>query len=442
VSKPLAHQPDSASEKIERIAADKLSPRVRNARTHSEKQIRQIAASIQRFGFTNPILIDDNNQIIAGHGRLAAAKLLAIPEVPTIRLSHLSAAEIRACMLADNKLATNAGWDREILTTELQTLIDLDFDIELIGFDTIELDVLFDESGRSSKCNDEQIFDPARPTVSRRGDIWTCGLHRIACDDALDGSTYARLMGDERAEMVFADPPYNLKIIGHVSGLGKVRHREFAMASGEMSIDEFTAFLKKAFSQIAAYSNDGAINFIFMDWRHLLEILTAGYAVYSELKNVVVWNKNNGGMGSFYRSKHELILVWKHGTSPHINNFELGQNGRYRTNVWDYSGVNVGSARHDEDSVHPTPKPVDLVADAIRDVSHRKGIVLDPFAGSGVAVIACEHTGRIARAIEIDPQYVDVAVQRWQRESGQTATLHGRTFDAVAAERLKEINHG
>jgi DNA modification methylase len=442
------HHPASASElrfepRVEIILVSRLVPYRGNARTHSRKQIRQIADSIRRFGFVNPILIDDVGRIIAGHGRVQAATLLGIAAVPALRVAHLSEAEKKAYVLADNRLAEKAGWDREILAIELQGLIDLDFDVEITGFTTADIDLVLDAAaeaqGGPPAPEDEVPEAPsAAAAVSRPGDLWALGGHRLLCGNALDAAAYQTLMGGELAEMIFTDPPYNVPIDGHVCGHGRIRHREFAMACGEMSEADFTAFLRMVFQQLTAVSQDGAIHFICMDWRHLAEMLAAGRAVYSELKNLVVWNKTNAGMGSFYRSKHELIFAWKAGTGPHVNTFELGQHGRYRTNVWDYAGVNtMRSGRLDELAMHPTVKPVAMVADAIKDCSHRKGVILDPFLGSGSTLVAAERTGRRARGIELDPAYVDVAVRRWQTYTGKFATLvaTAQTFDEVAEQR-------
>ncbi len=433
---PLSHLTDS---KVRLTPTNHLAAYKNNARTHSKKQISQIAKSIQRFGFNNPILVDDSGQIIAGHGRVEAAKLLGLNEVPTLCLSHLSDVDKRAYVLADNRLAEKAGWDREILAIELQALIDLDFEVELTGFEAPYVDIVLEDAAEANggpPGPEDEIPDPptAGAAVSRTGDVWALGPHRLLCGNALDAASYQTLMAGELADMVFTDPPYNLRIDGNVSGLGRVRHREFAMASGEMTEDDFTKFLRTAFEQLAAHSVDGSIHFLCMDWRHLAEMFGAGNAVYAELKNLVVWNKSNGGMGTFYRSKHELIFVWKAGNAPHLNNFELGQHGRHRTNVWDHAGVNtMRSGRLEELAMHPTVKPVALVVDAIKDCSRRKSIILDPFIGSGTTIIAAERAGRRARGIELDPIYVDVAVRRWQTYTGKVATLisTGKTFEEV-----------
>lgn len=434
--------PRFVSEVIERDVAS-LKPYARNARTHSKRQIKQIAESIERFGFVNPVLVGDDGTIIAGHGRVDAARLLGLRAVPTLALSHLTEAEKRAYVIADNKLALNAGWDREILAIELQGLIDLDFEVELTGFSLAEIDLVLDEAGEADPNvpdSAEDIFAVvAGPAISRRGDLWIMGRHKLICGDARDTSDYARLLGSERVDMVFTDPPYNVSIDGNVCGLGTVRHREFAFASGEMSQMQFTRFLEDSLGPMASVMRDGAIAFVCMDWRHMEELLTAGKSVFTELKNLVVWNKTNGGMGAFYRSKHELIFVFKQGTAPHTNSFGLGETGRYRTNVWDYAGISsISASRSEELAMHPTVKPVALIADAIRDCSKRGEIILDSFGGSGSTLIAAEKTGRAARVIEYDPIYCDTIVRRWQAYSGKDARLAGcdSVFDEIAEARL------
>jgi DNA modification methylase len=428
---------------IEHMPVRELRPHPNNARTHSRKQIRQIANSIEKFGFCNPVLVDDAKRIIAGHGRVEAAKLLGIDAIPTCRISHLSDADKRAYVLADNKLAEKAGWDKELLAIELQGLIELEVDIELTGFEMAEIDLILEEAreakGATSGPEDEAPEPSLGPAVSQPRDLWLLGTHRLLCGDARDQDAYDQLLAGAKAEFVFTDPPYNVAIDGHVCGLGRVRHREFAMGCGEMSEAEFTAFLETVFRLLAANSVDGSIHQVCMDWRHMEEMLGAGRAVYSELKNLCVWNKSNAGMGSFYRSKHELVFVWKSGSAAHTNNFELGQHGRHRTNVWDYAGVNsMRAGRLEELAMHPTVKPVALIGDAIKDCSRRGGLVLDPFCGSGTVLIAAERTGRKAHALEIDPAYVDVAVRRWQAYAGKSAVLAGsrETFETIEGRRI------
>lgn len=405
---------------IEIIPIPALRPWQGNARIHSRKQIRQIADSIREFGFTNPVLIDRENTILAGHGRVEAAKLLDMREVPCLRLEHMSPAQKRAYVLADNKLALNAGWDEEILALELQNLLetDLDFDIGLTGFSIAEIDSLIEGLSPEEPGDPEEDRLPdmdESSTICRPGDIWELGPHRLICGNALDPAIVNSLMNGETAQMVFTDPPYNVPIDGHVGGSGSVKHREFAMAAGEMTRGEFTSFLRTAFENLSEYSVDGSIHFICMDWRHMIEILAAGETVYDELKNLIVWVKDNGGMGSFYRSRHELIFPFKKGTVSHINSFELGQHGRYRTNVWQCRGVNTLKAgRMDELALHPTVKPVQMIADAIKDVSTRNAIVLDLFGGSGSTLIAAHKTGRRAFLCEYDPIYCDRIIRRWE----------------------------
>jgi DNA modification methylase len=435
---------------IEPMRVGNLRPYAKNARTHSKKQIKQIARSIERFGFTNPVLISDENEIIAGHGRVEAAKVLGIESVPTLRLSHLTEAQRRAYVIADNKLAQKAGWDCDVLANELQALIDIEFDIELTGFSLAEVDVLLDDAKESSPATsaDGEGQVPPLPdqnsAVTRLGDVWLLGRHRLICGDSRRAETVTTLMGDERADLIFTDPPYNVPIDGHVSGLGQTPHREFAMAAGEMSSEAFTGFLRETLGNAAAASRDGAIAFVCMDWRHMGELLMAGQAVFSELKNLCVWNKTNGGMGSFYRSKHELVFAFKVGTAPHTNTFGLGDTGRYRTNVWDYAGVNTFRAERDEElSMHPTVKPIALVADAIKDCSKRGETVLDPFGRSGTTLIAAEKTGRRARLIEFDPAYCDQIIRRFEKLTGKQARLAttGESFENIADERTADTLH-
>ena len=437
------HQSHNAS--IEHIRIDDLKSFPRNARTHSKKQVRQLAESIRTFGFTNPILIDTDLTILCGHGRLAGAKLLGMQTVPCVKLSNLTPEQKRAYVLADNKLALNAGWDEEILAIELEalTVAGLDFSVEVTGFSIAETDTLIDgmKPQDSGDPADERLPAVAEAPVSRPGDLWVLGEHKLLCGDCRDATSFQVLLRSERAEMVFTDPPYNVPIDGHVSGLGKQHHREFAMASGEMSPEEFTKFLNEIFRHLATFSADGSIHYVCMDWRHIDEVLQASKTAYSELKNLCVWVKDNGGMGSFYRSRHELVFVFKSGSAPHINNFELGQHGRYRTNVWNYRGMSSrGTERQEALAIHPTVKPVALIADTIKDVTPRQGLVLDCFAGSGSTLIAAHKTTRRARLIEIDPLYVDRIVRRWEAYAKDDAVLEGtqQSFFAVSRERLNQ----
>jgi len=400
-----------------------------NPRRHPESQIAALMKSIGRF-WTNPILVDETGTILAGHGRWEAARRLGMTAVPTLMVSGLSESEKRAVVIADNRLPQQAVWDFDLLRGHFQDLIKLDFDVELTGFSTGEIDLLIDGSQQppvTDPADDLTGLGPKGLAVSQFGDVWALGRHRLVCGDAQRSETYKRLLQGEFAEMMVTDPPYNVRIDGHAMGRGKVRHREFAMASGEMSAAAFRGFLNRFIRSAICSSRDGAIHYIFMDWRHLHELLSAALPLYSEWKNLLVWNKVNAGQGSFYRSKHELIAVFKSGTEPHINNFRLGAQGRYRTNVLDYPSVNsLDPARRGDIELHPTTKPIALFADLIRDCSRRNSIILDPFCGSGTTVLAAERTGRVARAIELDPLYVDVAIRRWQKITG-TPARHTKT---------------
>lgn len=428
---------------------DELKDYPRNARIHSKHQIRQIADSIKAFGFTNPVLLDNQNTIIAGHGRMAAAKLLGVSLVPTIRLENLSPDQIRAYVLADNRLAEKAGWDQSILAIELQHLlkIDSDFDVTITGFEVPEIDLILQTAAATQDPDDAFEIAETDQAVSQLGDLWRLGKHRLLCGSALQQMSYATLMASRRADVVFVDPPYNVPIDGHVSGHGSVRHREFQMASGEMSEAEFVSFLTTSLRLLVRYSTAASVHFICMDWRHMGELLAAGRPIYDSLINLCVWTKDRGGMGSLYRSRHELIFVFRNGKGQHHNNVQLGQYGRNRTNVWEYPGVNTLSKQTDEGNllaIHPTVKPVALVADALLDCSARGNLVLDTFIGSGSTLIAAERTGRICHGIEIDPLYVDVAIQRWQRHTGDHAThaVTGKRFDDVSANQNVEAHHG
>lgn len=399
-----------------------LVPDPRNARTHPKRQIAQLVASIEEFGFTNPILADPDGKVIAGHGRLLAAKQKGLAEVPVIELVGLTEPQIRALRIADNKIALNAGWDIEILKLELAdlSLPEIDIDLALTGFSSGEIDVIV-----NSKVDPDDELIPAIPTEPRAqlGDIWQLGKHRIGCGDGRDVAFLHAIIGDGAAiDAAFLDPPYNVKINGHANANG--RHREFAMASGEMSTSAFRTFLSETLGACAAVSRPGAVHFVCMDWRHMDDVNAAATPIYNELLNICVWNKSNAGMGSLYRSKHEMVYVYRVPGAPHYNAVELGKHGRNRTNVWDYASVNsLQGSRRDDLEMHPTVKPVAMVADAICDVTRQGELVLDIFLGSGTSLVAAERVGRRFRGVDIDPAYVDVAIERWQKLTGEEAVL-------------------
>lgn len=415
-----------------------IKPHPKNARTHPRKQLDRLAVSIREFGFTSPILVDETGVILAGHARWQAAREVGLKTVPVIVLRGLSESRKRAYVLADNKIAELAGYDRPALAAELEELSSLlaadDLDLSLTGFEPAEIDSLFSDFVDPQTDPADELPEITAAPVSRKGDLWVLGdRHRLLCDDARSADYY-RLMGGEQAAMGFTDPPYNVSI-PKTLGRGRVKHRNFAMAAGEMSPATFVKFLTDILSRAATVSADGALQFVCMDWRHMGEMLEAGHAVYSELKNLVVWSKTNAGQGSLYRSQHELIFVYKVGDGPHLNNVELGRHGRNRSNVWMYPGANTFRAGRMSDlAAHPTVKPVALVADAIRDASRRRDIVLDPFMGAGTTILAAERIGRRGFGIEIDPLYVDATIRRWQALTKRDAVLEGtgQTFEEVA----------
>lgn len=433
-------------------APDELRPHPTNPRLHRPRQIKLLAKSIRSFGFVMPAIIDQNDQLIAGHARVEAAKSLGLAQVPVIRLEHLSSAQATALMVADNRLAELSSWDSELLATHLKELsiVDLSFDLEATGFTVGEIDLQIESLEVPAKAKDDPLdqfsFAQGR-AVTQVGDTWQLGAHRLVCGNALDAAGYMALMDGQKAAMVITDPPYNVKIDGHVGGRGAIRHREFAMASGEMSAGEFTTFLQNVFLRAVEHSIDGSVHTIFMDWRHLPEILAAGGRAYTSQLNLCVWAKSQAGMGSLYRSQHELALIFKSGTAPHRNNVELGRFGRYRTNVWTYPGIHAMRSGEEGDllALHPTVKPVKMIADAILDCSARGEIILDPFLGSGTTLLACDRVGRVCRAIELDPLYVDTAIRRWQALTGEEAVLEstGQTFTQreQAVLSLAEASH-
>lgn len=416
------------SQQVSWRSPSSLTPFALNSRVHPEAQIRGVMRNIREIGWTNPVLIDESGTILAGHCRIEAATRLGLEAIPTMTLSGLSEAKKKAIVIADNKLAERAEWDFTLLRKNFKELIDVDFEIDLTGFSTGEVDIILD--GHETPPADDPLDNFAPPTdgpaVSLSGDVWLLGDHRLLCGDARHVESYRKLLGSDHAEMVVTDPPYNVSIAGHARGRGKA-FREFKMASGEMSQTQFRTFLETVVARAIAFSIDGSIHYWFMDWRHLPVLLDAAQPLYSEWKQLLVWNKSNAGQGSFYRSKHELVAVFKNGTDPHINNFGLGSLGRYRANVLDYpGGASLSPHRRKQMDIHPTVKPVALIADLMRDCSRRKGIVLDPFSGSGTVLLAAERSSRIARAMEIDPLYVDAAIKRWEQMTGGRA-IHEET---------------
>ena len=426
---------------IQYRAVEDLALDPRNPRQHSQRQVNQIADSIREFGFVVPVVVDDTGQVVVGHGRVLAAKKLGMPRIPVVEIRHLSKAQLKALRITDNKLAQNAHWDERLLGESFLELkeLDVDFDLSITGFSLPEIDLTLQtlQEGVAEGTNDEAEALTGVP-VCQLGDVWELGDHRLHCGDATSEAAFDILMREQLAHVAFIDPPYNVRVDGHVSGKGKIRHREFAQASGELSREEFIRFLSDSCAVLAKHSKNGAIHFVCMDWRHVDELIAAGRDVYTELKNIAVWVKSNPGMGSLYRSQHELVFVFKSGTGRHTNNIELGKHGRNRANVWQYDSASTqGRKGNNLLELHPTAKPVQLVMDALLDCSQRGEIVLDSFLGSGTTLLAAERTGRICRGIELDPLYVDTAIRRWQNLTGRDAvrTSDGKLFREIEAEK-------
>lgn len=424
------------------IPIGSIKPNPRNAKDHPEAQVSRVGASIHEFGFTNPIKIDENNVIISGHGRYLAARELGLMTVPCIQLSYLTAIQKKGLALAENKLAELGVWNVDILQADLSELfrVELDFDPRITGFDTVEVDQILQPAPppkpQADAADDLKALEFGGNPVSSPGTLWLCGPHAVLCENALDVEAIERLLDGERAGMAFTDPPFNVSNAGHVTKRDGVR--EFPMAAGEMSRREFTEFLSASLALIARYSIGGAVVYVCMDWRHTRELLDAGEPTFGPEKNRIVWTKTSGGQGTFYRSQHEMIHVFINGSDKPVNNFRLGEKGRYRTNVWTYPGCSSFGKHRDESlSMHPTVKPVAMVADAMMDCSNRNDLILDPFGGSGTTMIAAERVGRRARLIELDPLYCDLIVRRWQQFTGVEARLAGtnQTFNEVAEQR-------
>jgi DNA modification methylase len=416
-----------------------IIPDLLNARKHSRSQIRALAKSIIAFGFTAPLLVDKNRIIRAGHARFEAATELGLTEVPVIFLDHLTEVQAKAYAIADNALHDRSTWDDRKLAVQLQEISQSDIDLEAIGFELPELDVRIQSLSVLEAVDRADEFDAANgPSVSKPGDLWQLSTHRLFCGDALEVNSFTVLMGIEKAAAIITDQPYNQRVNGHVSGKGRIKHREFAMASGELSTEEFAGFLTTSLKLMCDHAAPGTVAYCFMDWKHAGEMIAAGTSAGCDYIGLCVWIKHNGGMGSFYRSRHELVFVFRKGSQPHQNNVQLGKFGRNRQNTWFYPGVGGFRSKDAEDvlSLHPTPKPIAMIADAILDSTTRGDIVLDPFLGSGTTLLAAERTGRRCYGIEIDPLYCDTIIARWEQMTGRQAlNAQGQTFAQVKLER-------
>jgi DNA modification methylase len=428
---------------IERILASALILPDRPLRLFTKHAIRLAARMVEQFGFFVPLLVDENNKVIGGILYLLAAQRLGLTDVPVVRVTHLSDEQIRTYRIAEQRLTELTPWDKKALAEEFKFLsaLDLDFDLDITGFSTAEIDLhiaSLDEEKAPKEDNALTLVQDAAVTIP--GDLWKLHHHRVICGSALDRPIWAALMGDNRASLVFTDPPYNVKINGHVSGNGRIVHREFSMASGEMTTDAYRDFLRSFMKNAHDHASDGSLHYVCIDWRHVDDVLAVGRSIFTGVNNVCCWVKPNAGMGSFYRSRHELIPVFRKGKKQHRNNIELGRHGRNRSNVWEYAGATTFAGRTTDEgnilAMHPTAKPVNMIADAIMDSTVRNEIVADPFLGSGATLIAAERVGRRLYGIELDPLYVDVAVRRWQNHTGQNAihVASGKTFDEIQAE--------
>lgn len=433
------------------LSPEEISPYPDNPRVHPKQQLEMIEASIAAFDFNNPVLVTSEHVLIAGHGRLEAAKKLGLKHIPALVLAHLSKDEQRAYRIADNAIMLKGEWSLDLLAQELEFVSNVDFDIapEALGFEMGEIDFLIDDarSGTSDPGDTEdEVAEPDRSAVpvSRLGDIWTIGPHLVICGDAQDRETYSLLLGDLRADAVISDMPWNVPYNGHIGGLGKVQHPPFVMAAGEMTREEFRTFTRNVLAQQSYFSRPGALSMQFIDWRSVADMIQVGEDIYDALINLCVWVKPNGGMGSLWRSRHELVCVFRTKGEKHQNNVLLGKHGRNRTNVWEYAGANsFGAERMKNLSAHATCKPVAMIAEAIKDCTDRGDLVLDAFLGSGTTVMAAHDSGRVGAGIELDPHYVDVAVQRIAEKVGQEPVHEdGRSFLNVRDQRSDEQPQG
>jgi DNA modification methylase len=431
---------------VERIQLNQLLLPDKALRLFTKHLVRLAARQVEQFGLLVPLLVDQNGKIIGGLLYFLAAQRLGLTEVPVVRITHLSNEQIRTYRIAEQRLQELPRWDQNALAEEFKFLsaLDLDFDLDITGFSTTEIDLhiaSLEDDKAPKEDNSLALFQ--HPAVTEPGDLWKLHRHRVICGSALDRAIWGGLMAGELASLVFTDPPYNVKIHGNVSGNGRVVHREFAMASGEMTTDDYREFLRSTFKNAYDYSGDGSLHHICIDWRHIEDVLAVGRSLYEDLINVCCWVKSNAGMGSFYRSRHELIPVFRRGKKPHRNNIELGRHGRNRSNVWEYAGATTFAGRTTDEgntlAMHPTAKPVNMVADAIMDSTARNEIVSDPFLGSGATLLAAERIGRRLYGIELDPLYVDVAIRRWQKQTGRNAihSATGKTFNELEAEGVR-----
>lgn len=439
---------------IEQVPTKGLKTARHQVRKPSNRQVAKVNASIAKNGFVVPVLIGKDNEIVDGHIRVLAARKLGIQVVPCIRVGHLDEKTLRALRIALNRTQETGEWDQQALKLELTYQLEFGTDLTVLGFEPYEIDALLEITAAPSDALNpvDEIGawpGPDTPSVTQPGDIWMLGDHAICCGNSRDLEVARQILADDVADLVFSDPPYNVPINGHARQ-STGHFEEFAEASGEMSREEFTQFLTTYLAVAKKSTRPGALVYSFMDWRHLREMLAAIDTIGLELINVCLWVKPNGGMGSFYRSRHEMVFVLRHPGAPHLNNVALGAHGRYRTNVWEYAGATGGRTDEVDDFTHhPTGKPVQLVEDAILDATIAGATIFDPFLGSGTTLLAAERTRRRCIGIEISPAYVDVAIRRWEALTGGEAiheasgmTFAKRSDDVPAAEDVSSSQDG
>lgn len=443
VLKPAAKPPRLPRLALTYRRLEDLKPDPGNPRSRSRQVQRRIERSMAEFGFVFPITADRHGMIVAGHARFEAAKALGYTHVPTICVEHLNTNQLKALQIADNRLVEQGDWHERLLGEALLSLSlqGIDLDVTLTGFDVPEIDLYIEGLSKKAPEEDPGILAPQEGAiaVSRLGQTWLLDGHRLHCGNSLEVGAVDAVMAGAVADAVFTDSPYNVKIDGHVGGLGSIQHREFAMASGEMKPDEFRAFLRSSILQMTRATKPGGIMFMCMDWRHADDLTHVAKAEGLEHLNTCVWAKTAAGMGSLYRSQHEFVLVFRRPGARHRNNVQLGKFGRSRSNLWTYAGMTGFGNRSEEGdllAIHPTVKPIQMVADAILDVTARGEVVLDPFLGSGTTLLAAQRVGRRCYAVELDELYVDTAIRRWQRFTGENArdAESGKTFDELARE--------
>ncbi len=422
------------------LALEDLRLPRRAVRQLDTAHIREVADSISRLGFCVPVIVGKDNIVIDGAIRVEAARLLGLGWLSCVRIDHLSEDEQRVLRLAVNRLAEKGQWDLEELKIEFEELILTDAPIEIAGFAPDEIDqIVLGEAGNILE-EGPLAPEPDAIAVARAGDVFELGPHRVVCGSATDPEILRRLfVGDGPARLVLTDEPYNVRIAGNVT---RRSHREFAMASGEMTDAEFFAFNEAWMAAVLPCLCEGGLFGTFIDWRGYPTVFAAAAKLGLKPINLIVWAKTNAGMGSLYRSQHELLPLFKKGTAPHINNIELGKRGRWRSNLWTYPGASsLGSDARRGLKDHPTVKPTTMLEDALLDVTNRGEIVIDPFLGSGSTLIAADRTGRVCRGVELDPLYVDVILRRYQAATGEAAVLveTGEPYQALEARRATEV---